>query len=104
MDWFENILEELERESFDDSSIKELVKEYKDDIEKIDDCTFVEILDSLKESFDIKKFDKLLNTEKFNEHDAWEVNFYIILSKEIIKEHLKDKITTLTKLYNKFSR
>ena len=89
-------------EEFDDSSIKEVINDYKDSINELDDCLFVEAVDDMRQSFDIKRFDKLLNQDSFTEEEANEVGNMINYSTEIICSHLKNKIDNLRITYSKF--
>lgn len=93
--------EELDEE-FDDTKIKEIIKEHKDNIKELDDNLFIEIVKDIRSVLDIKKFDELLNKESFNEDEASEVGNMINLSSQIICKHLQNKINELVNIYNKF--
>lgn len=87
---------------FDDSCIKEIIKEYKESIEQLDDCLFVDAAEEMSQYFDVKRFDELLNQDTFTEEEAAEVSEMIDQSSQIISNHLEDKINELVEIYNKF--
>lgn len=87
---------------FDDSSIKEIVKDYKDNIKALDDTTFVEVVEELKSKLDLNKFNKLLDLEKFDKDQAQKVVEMINISTDIICLHLQHKIQDMVELYEKF--
>lgn len=89
-------------EGFDDSCIKEIIKEYKERIEELDDCLFVEAAEEMSKYFDMKRFNELLNQDTFTEEEAAEVSKMINHSTEIICNHLEDKINELVNIYNRF--
>lgn len=89
-------------EGFDDSCIKEIIKEYKERIEELDDCLFVEAAEEMGQYFDVQRFDELLNRDTFTEEEAAEVSKMINHSAEIICNHLEDKINELVNIYNRF--
>lgn len=87
---------------FDDSCIKEIIKEYKERIEELDDCLFVEAAEEMGQYFDVHRFDELLNQDTFTEEEAAEVSEMIDQSSQIICDHLEDKINELVDVYNRF--
>lgn len=89
-------------EGFDDSCIKEIIKEYKERIEELDDCLFVEAAEEMRQYFDVQRFDELLNQDTFTEEEAAEVSKMIDQSSQIICDHLEDKINELVDVYNRF--
>lgn len=89
-------------ETFDDSQIKEIIKEYKERIEELDDCLFVEAAEEMSKYFNMKRFDELLNQDTFTEQEATEVSEMIDQSSQIICNHLEDKINELVNIYNRF--
>lgn len=94
-------LPEQDRE-FDDSTIKEIVREYKEGIKALDDDLFVEIVDELKSKLDLTRFNELLDLENFDEDQAQEVEKMIDISTDIICLHLQHKIQGMVELYEKF--
>ena len=89
-------------ESFDDSEIKEVVSEYKENIKELDDDLFVEVTEELATKFDLKEFNDLLDLESYNEDQAKEVENMLDVSSDIICQHLQNKIEKLVKLYENF--
>lgn len=89
-------------EGFDDSRIKEIIKEYKERIEELDDGLFVEAAEEMGQYFDVQRFDELLNQDTFTEEEAAEVSEKIDQSSQIICDHLEDKINELVDVYNRF--
>lgn len=89
-------------EGFDDSCIKEIIKGYKERIEELDDCLFVEAAEEMGQYFDVQRFDELLNQGTFTEEEAAEVSEMIDQSSQIICDHLEDKINELVDVYNRF--
>lgn len=87
-------------DEFDDSEVKTLVEEYKNNIDDLDDCLFVNALEDM--DLDKKRFDELLNQDTFTEDEAEEVKDMINQSSEVIKEHIKDKIQELSEMFDRF--
>ena len=87
---------------FDDSTTKEIVREYKEGIKALDDDLFVEIVDKLKSKLDLTRFNELLDLENFDEDQAQEVEKMIDISTDIICLHLQHKIQGMVELYEKF--
>lgn len=87
---------------FDDSTTKEIVREYKEGIKALDDDLFVEIVDELKSKLDLTRFNELLDLENFDEDQAQEVEKMIDISTDIICLHLQHKIQDMVELYEKF--
>lgn len=91
-----------EDKTFDDSEIKEKVANYKSSIEALDDNTFLDILDEMREVIDIKEFDSLLDSESFTEETAARVEELIEHSTLIVHKFLQNKIQDLMALYERF--
>ena len=89
-------------EEFDDSYIKEIIKEYKERLNELNDDLFIEVVEAMESSLDVQRFDKLLNQDTFTEEEAAEVSEMIDQSSQIICDHLKDKINELVDVYNRF--
>ena len=88
--------------TFDDSKIKELIKNYKESIDSLDDNIFLDILEEMREVIDIKEFDELLSLESFTEENAARVEELIEHSTLIVHKFLQNKIQNLMDLYEKF--
>lgn len=87
---------------FDDSAIKEKIASYKESIDSLDDNTFLDILDEMREVIDIKEFDDLLSMESFTEENAARVEELIDHSTLIVHKFLQNKIQDLMELYERF--
>lgn len=98
----ENIKIEV-NESFDDSSIKKMVTEYKENIKKLDDDLFVEVTEKLSNKLNLKEFNDLLDLESFNEEQATKVEEMISISSDVICLHLQHKIQNMVELYENFN-
>lgn len=88
--------------TFDDSEIKEKIANYKENIDALDDNTFLDILEEMKEVIDIKEFDDLLSMESFTEENAARVEELIDHSTLIVHKFLQNKIQDLMELYERF--
>lgn len=100
----EGVIKLISEESynFDDSDIKDLIKEYKENIENLDDDLFLEVVEDISTKIDINKFNELLDLETFTEDEASKVEEMINISADIISSHLKNKIQEMVELYEKF--
>lgn len=89
-------------EIFNDSSTKEMVASYKENVEDLDDDIFIEVTEELAEKMDISEFNELLELDSFSEEQAVKVEKMISISSDIICSHLQQKIKDMVKLYEKF--
>lgn len=89
-------------ETFDDSRIKEVIRKYKERIEELDDCLFVDVVEDMGKSFDIREFNCLLDKDSYTEEEALEIADKIDVSIDIIRKHLENKINKLVNVYNRF--
>lgn len=94
--------EDTNEQDFDASEIKEKIAKYKANIEALDDNTFLDILDEMREVIDIKEFDSLLDAESFTEETAARVEELIEHSTLIVHKFLQNKIQDLMALYERF--
>lgn len=97
-----NSNKDLSGEDFDDSSIKDAISEFKDNINDLDDSVFIESLEEARKAIDVKRFDELLNLEKFTEAEATEVANMITYFSQIISNNLQEKIQELLELQERF--
>lgn len=97
-----NSNKDLSGENFDDSSIKDAISEFKDNINDLDDSIFIESLEEARKAIDVKRFDELLNLEKFTEAEATEVSNMITYFSQIISNNLQEKIQELLELQERF--
>lgn len=90
-------------EAFDDSEIKEVVSEFKEAIEELDDDLFVEIAEDFSTKLDNKEFNDLLDLESYTEEQAAKVSEMIEIATTIIRSHIQNKIQNLFEIYDKVS-
>ena len=96
------ISEENDSNDFDDSDIKEIIKEYKENIDSLDDDVFLEVVEELEKVIDLNYFNELLDAKEFDKKSASDVKEYIEISADIIASKLQNKIYNLMTLYEKF--
>lgn len=101
-DNFKLHLEVKKDEKFDDTEIKEIIAEYKKNIKLLDDDIFVKAAEEIGKKLDLKKFNDLLDLEKFDENQAKEVEEMMNKSVDIICHHLQHKIQDMIELYDSF--
>lgn len=89
-------------EIFNDSSTKDMVASYKENVEDLDDDIFIEATEELAKKMDISEFNDLLDLDSFNEEQASKVEEMISISSDVICSHLQQKIGDMIKLYEKF--
>lgn len=89
-------------QKFDDTEIKELVSNYKENIGKLDDCLFLDVLEEIKDHLDIKTFDELINQDSYSEEDAEIVKSMINFTNLVVHENIVNKIQDLEELLTKF--
>ncbi len=82
---------------------KTRIEDYKDAINELDDCMFLECLEEAKEQIDIKRFDELLEKKKLTKEEFEEVNEEIDLFIDIIRNHISNRIDDLNELDSKLS-
>ena len=93
-----------DEETFDDSDIKEIVEEFKDSISRLDDKVFLESLKKAKDAIDIKRFDKLLNLEKYSEAEATEIECLMDYFTRVIEVTLESYIQDLLEYSKAFKK
>lgn len=97
-----SITVESVEQKFDDTEIKELVSNYKENIGKLDDCLFLDVLEEIKDHLDIKTFDELTNQDSYSEEDAEIVKSMINFTNLVVHENIVNKIQDLEELLTKF--
>ena len=97
-----SITVESVEQKFDDTQIKELVSNYKENIGKLDDCLFLDVLEEIKDHLDIKTFDELTNQDSYSEEDAEIVKSMINFTNLVVHENIVNKIQDLEELLTKF--
>lgn len=75
------------------------IDNYKEIIEDLDDCIFVDIIEELHSfNVDLKQFDELLNKEDRTDSENTYVCYLIFLTKKLISQHIDKKIEELSEL------
>lgn len=87
---------------FNDSYVKEAVASYKEAIKKLDDDTFVDVVEEMKQKHDINHFNELLELESFTEDQAEEVLGMIAKFNSLTRSKLQHKIQVMVELYEQF--
>lgn len=95
---------------FDDTEIRQKVKEYKDNVNALDRDLFLECLEEMKENIPLIEFDRLLSLDQYDEEQAERVSELIDTSTLIIHhilqewlEELVDEYEVLTEMIEKFN-
>lgn len=90
-----NVKIETIEDEFDDSETKELVSNFKEWIQRIDDDIFIESFEQAKEAIDVKTLDDLLNQETFTEKESEQVIDMISYFESIITNNIDNRIKEL---------
>ena len=86
-----------------ESNIKEKIANYKRNLDLLDDCIFVNVLDELASyHVNLKQFDELLNKEELTESEEIYVAYLIDFANSLIRQHIVNKIKDLNELLDKF--
>lgn len=121
---FNKILEEIKQKFGDDSrieisedngyfrlklvkipntNIKNKIANYKRNLDLLDDCIFVDVLDELSTyNVDLKQFDELLSKEELTESEETYVLYLIDFTNSLIRQHIINKIADLNELIDNF--
>jgi hypothetical protein len=89
-------------EKYDDSNIKEMIKNYKKNVGLIDDCLFAEISEELSNYMNLKSADEILDSDHYTENSAKIAQKIIESSSATIKYVITNKIEELQSLLSKF--
>lgn len=93
--------EEEEKEVYNDTAIKEYISNYKDNIQLLDDCTFVEVIEQVENVIDIQALDELLSQESFTQDEAELIYEQLNFINTVIHEKLVNKIQDLQELIDR---
>ena len=86
-----------------ESNIKEKIANYKRNLDLLDDCIFVDVLDELPTyNIDLRQFDELLNKEELTESEETYVSYLIDFTNSLIRQHITNKIEDLNELIDNF--
>lgn len=97
----EDFTDTPKEEVYDDTAIKEYISKYKDNIQALDDCTFVEVIEEVEDIIDIQTLDSLLNQDSFTKDDAELIRGQIQIINTVIHEKLVNKIQDLQELLDR---
>jgi adenine-specific DNA methylase len=86
---------------YDNTDIKNLIKEYKETIEKLDDDIFLEATEELGKIYDLTKFNELLDAKSLTEEESDLVEKIINKSIDLISTTVQNKIQDLLDLYER---
>lgn len=87
---------------FDDSSVKEEIKEFKENINNLDDDIFVDSFEKVKEVIDVKRFNELLDYDNFTESEAYEIEGMLSYFSQVVYELITEKIEKLKESRDNF--
>ncbi len=86
-----------------DTNIKDKIANYRKNLDLLDDCIFVDVLDELSTyNVNLKQFDELLNKEELSESEKTYVSYLIDFTNSLIRQHILNKITDLNELIDNF--
>ena len=86
-----------------DKNIKDVIANYKRNLDLLDDCIFVNVLDELASyHVNLKQFDELLNKEELTESEEIYVAYLIDFTNSLLRQHIVNKIKDLNELLDKF--
>ena len=87
-----------------DTNIKNKIANYKRNLDLLDDCIFVDVLDELATyNVNLKQFDDLLNKEELlTESEETYVSYLIDFTNSLIRQHILNKIKDLNELIDNF--
>lgn len=89
-------------ETFDNTEIKNIIKTYEDNLEMLDDCLFLEIVEELGECMDLNSFNKSLEKESLTKEEAQNIKETIESVNGFIKEKLIEKAENIKELIERF--
>lgn len=93
-----------ENKVFDDSLIKKRVENFKLNLDNLDNDVFLEVLEEIKNEYNIKKVDEFLNFKKYDEKSSAEVSEIIDYISKVVCDKLKNKMEEIIDLHDKFCR
>lgn len=86
-----------------DDNVKNKIANYKKNLDMLDDCIFIDVLDELVTyHVNLKQFDELLNKEELSESEEIYVLYLINFTNSLIRQHILNKIKDLNELVDKF--
>lgn len=88
-------------DEYDDTSIKEYIARFKDNIQSLDDCTFVEVIDEIEHTIDIQSLDELISQESFTEDEAELIYGQLNFINTVIHDKLTNKVQNIIELLDR---
>lgn len=86
-----------------DDNVKNKIANYKKNLDMLDDCIFIDVLDELATyHVNLKQFDELLNKEELSESEEIYILYLINFTNSLIRQHILNKIKDLNELVDKF--
>ena len=86
----------------EESQIVKDIKEYKENIELLDDCLFVKAMEKVAEDYCINEIEDFLNKKEFNKEEEQDAIALLEVLKNNIRETILDEIKNLYSLIEKF--
>lgn len=84
-------------------NIKDVIANYKRNLDLLDDSIFIDVLDELAAyHVNLKQFDEFLNKEELTESEETYVAYLIDFTNSLIHQHIINKIQDLHELLDKF--
>lgn len=88
-------------DEYDDTPIKEYITKFKDNIQLLDDCTFVEVIEQVENVIDIQALDELLSQESFTQDEAELIYEQLNFINTVIHEKLVSKVQDMVELLDR---
>lgn len=88
-------------DEYDDTPIKEYITKFKDNIQLLDDCTFVEVIEQVENVIDIQTLDELLSQESFTQDEAELIYEQLNFINTVIHERLVSKVQDMVELLDR---
>ena len=89
-------------DNIDTEDVKEVISDYKEALDELDDNVFIDVVEELSKHVDMKRFNDLLEAKSFTDDEAKEVINMIDLSTKIIQDSLQSKIDNLESILDRF--
>ena len=86
----------------EESKIVKDIKEYKENIELLDDCLFVKAMEKVAEDYGINEIEDFLNKKEFDKEEEQNAVALLEVLKNNIRETILDEIKSLYSLIEKF--
>lgn len=88
-------------DEYDDTPIKEYITKFRDNIQLLDDCTFVEVIEQVENVIDIQTLDELLSQESFTQDEAELIYEQLNFINTVIHERLVSKVQDMVELLDR---